>query len=1197
MKSLQSYVVCITFSLLVSLCGAVLVAQSNRGAITGNVTDASGAPVANATVTAKETNSGTTYTATTTQSGDYSFPQLLVGSYDLTIAAPGFKTEQRTGIVVQINSTASMSVQLSVGATSETVTVTADVPTVQSATSDISGVVTPQQVEQLPLSLGGVGAFRSPEAFAFLLPGVVGPGTGDNSNGVYIQKTSGGQNFGDDVILDGNSAVRPDNGSTFDETAPSVDSLQEFKVTTATPSAQFGRTTGAVRSFTSYSGGNSIHGMAYDILRNTDLDANTYFNGLNLDDCTTPQCRANFATPKDIKNDYGLTFSGPVVIPHIYNGKDKTFFFFAWEQLQWPRSSVTTNSVPTAAERTGDFSALLTNTVIGSNPCTGAPVYAGEIFIPSSETVSTSGTPCRTTPASYNGKLNVIPPSLLSPVALNVLKYLPAPTNSGLQNNFAFNAAFPTNNTTYTVRIDQNLGNSDKIFGSYDTRQNVLLTGGVPALPNPIDPNTWFQDFVTHYGRFGWDHTISPTMLNHLNLGFSRWNSANNSGAVNGTNWGSQIGLANVSGPAFPRFNINGGFTSIGQQRADDTISNEASVADNVTWVKGKHTLTMGGEYRWMQLNNLTADNQSGGFNFSNAETAAGPGVLANQGGNSFASFLLGEVDNANLTVEAHYPRYTQNYWALYLQDDFKVSSHLTLNLGLRWDVDQPRTEADNFTSNFSPTTPNPGAGGHPGAVIFASNCNGCNVRWAKTFYDDFAPRIGFAYSPGTSGKTAIRGAYGIMYGPLYYADFGNSVNAGYAASPNPSSPNGFTPAFNLSNGFPAYPAAPFLNPTIRNQSGVDYISPGFGKPPMIQSWSFQIQQQLAPDLILSVGYVGNKSQNLRSAAADGMYNNMRPQYLALGSNVLNAQVGSSLANAAGVSSPFPGFNGPVGQALRPYPQYFRINTDCCLENDGMSTFEALEVMLQRRFHSGLNLQLSYTWSKTLTDADSMQPCCNAGGGLYQDPFNLHLEKSISSQDIPQMFVGSFIYELPFGKNKAFLNHGGVVGAIFGGWQVGAILRYQSGEPLPFYCASNSFSAGWDDCFRFNPVPGQSVYSSVMNTPGFNALHQPYLNNNYFADPNTNPNAPIVFGQLARVTGFRMQNYAEEDVNLVKRFNIWESVNLELRADAFNIANRHIFAAPYNLNPSPNNPTTNFGFTGGTIDTPRLLQLEMRLRF
>jgi hypothetical protein len=295
--------------------------------------------------------------------------------------------------------------------------------------------------------------------------------------------------------------------------------------------------------------------------------------------------------------------------------------------------------------------------------------------------------------------------------------------------------------------------------------------------------------------------------------------------------------------------------------------------------------------------------------------------------------------------------------------------------------------------------------------------------------------------------------------------------------------------------------------------------------------------------------------------------------------------------------APFPGFTGAVGNALRHYPQFTRINTDCCLENDGMSTFNALEVMLQRRFHNGLNLQLSYTWSKTLTDADSMQPCCNAGGGLFQDPYNLHLEKSLSSQDIPQAVVLSYIYQLPFGKGRRYLTHG-VVSSILGGWQVGAIQRYQSGQPLPFYCASGSNMPGWDNCFRFNPVPGQSVYNSAINQTGYNPLNTPYLNNNYFVDPNPNPASPQVFGQLSRVTGFRMQPYYNEDVNIAKRFNFTESTYIELRADAFNVGNRHAFAEPYNLNPSPGNTsTTNFGYVNGTINAPRTIQVEATLRF
>ncbi len=457
MKFLQSHLIRRFLVASILLGGCALFSQTNRGSITGNVTDPSGAAIGNATVTATEINSNTTYNTVTTGAGDYSFPQVEVGTYNATITAPGFKKDERTGIVVQINTPTVLNIQLTVGQQAETVTVTADAPTVESTSSDIGAVVTPQQVEELPLSLGGVGAFRSPEAFEFLLPGTVGPGTGNNANGIYIQKTSGGENFGDDIVLDGSTAARPDNNSTFDETAPSVEALREFRLETATPPAQFDRTTGGVRSFTTRSGTNSFHGAAFDILRNTDLDANLYFNNLGLNTCAPNDgtCRSTYATPKDIKNDYGVVLGGPVF-------KNKTFFFFAWEQLQWPRSATTTSNLPTAAERGGDFSALLTSNVIGTNPCTGAPVYAGQIFDPRSTTTSANGTPCRTTPFPNN----VIPPGELSQVALKALSYVPQTNLPGLQNNFNFRSSFPTNNTTYTIRIDHNIGSSDKIFAS-----------------------------------------------------------------------------------------------------------------------------------------------------------------------------------------------------------------------------------------------------------------------------------------------------------------------------------------------------------------------------------------------------------------------------------------------------------------------------------------------------------------------------------------------------------------------------------------------------------------------------------------------------------------------------------------------------------------------------------------------------------
>ncbi|MBV8817611.1 MAG: carboxypeptidase regulatory-like domain-containing protein, partial [Acidobacteriaceae bacterium] len=380
-----------SYHAVILLCCAVcVIGQTNRGSITGTVTDNTGAVVPNVQVTATETNTRTTYRTVTSGTGDYSFPQAQVGTYDLTFSAQNLRTETRSGVIVQINTPSVVNIALSVGTETQTITVSAGGPTVESTTSEIGGVVTSQQVEELPLSLGGVGAFRSPEAFTFLLPGTFGPGTGNSSNGIYIQKTSGGQNFGDEIILDGGFATRPDNGSTFDETSPSVEALQEFRVTTATPPAQFGRTTGGIRSFTTHAGTNTVHGTAFDIFRSTDLDANTWFNNLQRGTCTGAACQ-NFGTPKDIRNDYGLSLGGPVVIPRLYNGRDRTFFFFTWEQLQWPRSAATTSTLPTAAERGGNFAALLTNNQIGTNPCTGAAVYAGQIFDPNSTTTAPNG--------------------------------------------------------------------------------------------------------------------------------------------------------------------------------------------------------------------------------------------------------------------------------------------------------------------------------------------------------------------------------------------------------------------------------------------------------------------------------------------------------------------------------------------------------------------------------------------------------------------------------------------------------------------------------------------------------------------------------------------------------------------------------------------------------------------------------------
>src|SRR5580704_7846879 len=364
---------------------SISLGQANQGSIAGTVTDQTGAVVVNAQLAAKERSTGTTYKTVSSSAGLYRFPNVNIGTYDVTVSFTGFKTVSLTGVVVQVASTAALDVKLNAGAVTEMISVNADAPTVQSESSDIGSVVNPKQALELPLVLGSsVQAMRSPEAFVFLIPGTVGYGTASGNGGTFESKISGGQNYATEVLLDGASMYRSENGSSFDETAPSVEAISEFKVLTSTLPAEFGRTTGGIESFSTKGGTNAYHGVLYDIFRNEDLDANTWGNDFRISQNPTAASRNINRTLADKQNDYGLTMGGPVRIPHLYNGKDKTFFFFSWEQYKQTSGGVTTSSFPTAAEHTGDFSAVLnTGNVLATNPCDQTPIYQGEIFDPS----------------------------------------------------------------------------------------------------------------------------------------------------------------------------------------------------------------------------------------------------------------------------------------------------------------------------------------------------------------------------------------------------------------------------------------------------------------------------------------------------------------------------------------------------------------------------------------------------------------------------------------------------------------------------------------------------------------------------------------------------------------------------------------------------------------------------------------------
>jgi hypothetical protein len=1225
--------------------GAVALGQSVHGTLAGVVSDSTGAVIPGAKVSIVNSETAAAYSMMTTSAGVYHFEDVSLGKYTITVSATGFKTSITKEVLVQIGTVSAVDVTLEPGAVSDQVTVTSEGPTLETESSDVGGVVTEKQIVDLPLALGGVGAMRANEAFIFLQPATTGPGAANSNNGIFLSKVAGGQNYGNEVLIDGASQQRSENGSSYDEEAPSVEALAEFKVTTSLPAAEYGRTTGGVENFVTKSGGNEFHGTGYDIYRDTSLDANSFFNkGWRAFYCTgandTADCRARYAVPTDHKNDFGGTLGGPVRIPKLYNGRDKSFFFFSWEQLKFATGGTTTVTVPTAAERSGDFSDRLTNNKVGTNPCDNSPIYAGEIFDPATtQTITLAGggtAECRTAFGGNANPTNIVPGGRESSVAKALIAYYPQPTTNNVYSNYQQKSVAPITNTTYSIRIDHNFSDKAKIWGSYNTRENDLFTGGLPNLPSPVSTQGWYQDFTTHFFRVGMNYSLTPTLLNYFVVGSNRSNSKNYSQAVNaGKNWNQAVGLGNAGGKNFPLINTGDAPIGLGFGNNGDNVDNGLRLNDAIVWTKGRHNFKFGGDLRFTQYSPINGRNEW--INFSGNETA---GAIAQGGGLGFASLFLGLADNGGTNVVVKGPRWTSWYYAFFAQDDYKITPTLTLNIGLRYDVDVPRKEAHNLTSNFSPTAIDTEYN-IPGALVFGDKCH-CNTHWADTWYKDFGPRVGFAWSPELlHQKTVIRGGAGIIYGPLVYGDFGGSMATGYTANPNSPSKNGFDPSFAIDNGMPAFVPPPDEDPGYYNGTYLpgSYIKKDAARPATVYNWNLQVQHQLADDLLLTVGYVGNHATDLESNLLNP--NNMPEKYFSLG----NALYQPFQNNSAGIASPFPQFlqnwggNPSLQSALRPFPQYDFIDQGCCLENVGMSSFNALVSSVQRRFKDGLNLQASYTWGKTFTDADSALP--NNGVGLSQDMEvnNLHKEKAISAMDIRHTLVVSALYELPFGKGKSLFNHG--IGAqVLGGWEIGTVQRMQSGQPLSFGCEWGI--PGFQNCIRFSKVPGSSLKSTVYRKgashinpfvvvdpagsvdPNVNTMfNMEYndvtragspvagdpvafynTNHNYARDctsatlSNCNSpglNQPYTFGSgIPRTTSeVRTPAYFNNDMSIIKHFPLYEKYTLSLKAELLNAFNEHTFNIP-DLQP---NDYGSFGLPGGTVNGPRNMQLTARFVF
>jgi len=1157
---------CLLFAIGLA-AGIPATAQSGRGTLTGTVDDANGAAVPGASLRLQEASTGSTYAAISSAQGLYTFPVLPPGTYNLTVTGPGFETYTQKGISVSVGSTATVNVSLKVGSTSQSVTVTSDASHLETESSDIGTTVSSKLIADLPLQFSG--APRNPLQFVTLTPGYSGV-MANSPTQLGGFKLNGGQQAGTDILVDG-ATIEFASANLQMNYGVSVEAVQEFKVMTNTFDAQFGRMGGGLVNLTTKSGTNSLHASIYDMLRNKALDANSWINDYQ-----------GVEKPIDTQNDFGAFVSGPVYIPKLYDGRDKTFFMFNYEGFRFNTGGNSLRSAPTAAMLKGDFSALATPVTIQ-----GQTFPAHILYDYSTCTGANQGQPCQPYPGN---KITTSPDS----VAAAIAAVLPHSDSSSPYLNFEQKTTNPVDANMYEIRIDQNMGAKQKLSGSYDYdwRPNTVYTEGVP-----LDTSATNQR--THYVRLGYDYIFTPNLLNHFNAGFSRRFRQEFSGEGSfGGNWPEKLGLKGVANTTFPQINWNyPDGMNLPSNGADLFTDNTYQYDDTLLWQHGRHSFKFGGETRLQQFNIDILTQTSGEFNFNSGPTST---PSDNNSGFGYASFYLGAASNGTIFLPERLG-WRVKYYAAFVQDDWKLTPKLTANLGMRWEISTPVTEAHNQMSFMDPTVPNPGAGGLPGAYVFEGKGQGRlgGSSPQSTFKNAYGPRIGFAYEvrPGT----VVRAGYGIYYQSLKMGGFGENDSAGFTGSytyPTPASLQ--TPAVVLSQ-IQAYPGPqpPFIDPTVMNGQDPTVILSKTARPGTTQTWTLDVEQQLPGNVIVDAAYVGDHGDHLQAFLHDpnqGLPNNLgRGACLQVN---INDQAGNpACAGQTPVPLPYTGFNGSVSQALRPFPQYGSAQVDTVTSADpfGVYTYHALQARIQKRYSHGLTVLASYTWSKTLTNADAEYPTeaaweANGVSGAL-NTYNLKVEKGLSEFDTPQSLVLSYAYELPFGKGKAFANKGGVVNALAGGWQIAATQTYQSGNPLAVTTPNwtSGIFAGGEANLGASPRP--NIVAGV-DPNGFHGGKFVFGQSLRFNSAAFTPAANFTFGNAPRTLG-NVRTFANlvENFDFEKQIPLYERFNTSFRMDFFNAFNRHQFTGFNNTVGTPG-----FGQASSTT-AGRSIQAELRLSF
>ncbi len=1163
--------------------------RADRATVTGVVTDPTGNSIPNATVKVLNMDTGVQTGLTTNEAGVYSSPSLVLGTYSINVEVPGFKTAIRSDIRLVGGQTFRQDVSMELGSVSEQVAVVATAEILNTTNADVTHTVNSTYYNNLPVVMGA--DIRLAEALLQLQPGFqpMKPNGDPMFRGSQFQsRLNGGQHSAMENFFDGVAFGYASGHNQSHESAPPIESVGEMKVITSSYSAQYGHSSGGTVEYSSKAGTKDLHGSFYEYFANDAMNARGFFPD---------------RVSKQRNNAFGFTIGGPVVIPKVYNGRNRTFFFTNWDWLEF-RAGVLPgygNTTPTDAFKAGDFSALLTGKQIGTDAL-GRPIMDGAIFDPTT-TRTENGVPVRD---PFPG--NIIPLTMRSTVASKLSALMVHPDRPGLSFNVAGN---PSGDQTWIgdfrtimFRVDHQVNEKFKTTTSFfwPKRPSIRNCGEVQGCSFQYDPrvspekndtyigNGFYQRIATQHATQQFDTIIRNNLLHHATISWDRWFMGGTPISA-GVNWADKLWgtdksglLDKTAGPPNMTFSGNIPYTQIGMQWIGFGFEaiNRWQFANDLTWIKGKHSIKVGYEFRFHQFNfHGWAASTGGSFNFSRLGTGGydASGNSLSSTGDPFASFLLGQVQTANFTIPA-FTTWNGKFMAVYVNDEYKVNSKLNLTLGMRFDYQGAWTERYDRFSTFDPSVPNPGAGGIPGALVFAGSGQG--RTGSRTFdkipIDAFGPRFGFAYK--ATDKMVFRGGYGIYYAGVTYGQ-GSTPIIGFQGNPTAANlTNGLYPAFNLDSGFPRdlIKLPPFIDPTFSNgTSPVAYPADGL-KQPRYQNWSFTFQHQIGQSMMIDASYIGNKGTRLphHPQFLGPGYNMNDPKVLALTTKVLQANINSPEAKAAGINPPYPGFTGIVAQAIRPFPQYQSIEyRDVPI---GKSRYDSLQMMFEKRFSSGLQFRTFYTYAQLYNNgAESGQ----RGGTGVQNPIDTQrAEWALSGDDVPHSFVFSGTYQLPFGKSSS-----GFLKKVLEGWTLNGLLRYDSGRPLNI--TMNNDLAGL--LFNGQKRPNRSEGTDpIASYDKFDPNANSYFNKAAWTDPGA-----LQFGNALRrdgsVRGFR--NYVE-DVSIFKVTQITERVRFRLEAQGGNITNRVVFC-----DPNTNWSAASFGTSSTQCNQPRSIQLGLKLEY